>query len=57
MTQPSQPEAGKITSCIFHIFFSKLTVKNGILNKWVVFFLMARESACDYSVGFFPLIL
>ena len=31
MNQPAKPEAGKITNCILHIFFSKLTIKNGIL--------------------------
>ena len=38
MNQAAEPEAGKITRCILHIFFSKLTIKNGILYKWFFFF-------------------
>lgn len=56
MNQPSQPEAGKITSCIFHIFFFKLTIKKGILYKQR--FLTACESACnnsDNSFSFNPM--
>lgn len=37
MTQPVQPKAGKITSCILRIFSSQLTVKNGTLYRWVFY--------------------
>lgn len=47
----AQSEAGKITRCILHIFFFRLTIKNGILYKWV--FSTVCESACDNSVELF----
>lgn len=50
MTQPVQPKAGKITSCILRIFSSQLTVKDGTLDRWVF-------CLCDNSVAFSPINL